>query len=113
MTTQPELFSHQQVGNLSIETPVVGRITQLTDHIADTRKMVAPVAGHMHAGKIDSSIRLNRTLEILRDGWKTTLEIEQHTNSRAVHSDIAALRANGIAVQSECMPGRIWRYRLA
>ena len=109
--TQQELFTPRAVGNMSIETPVVGRIEQL-DHVPVITEMVAPVSSHMHAGKIDTSIRLKRTLDILRDGWKTTLEIEQHTNSRAVHSDIAAIRANGITVKSECMPGRIWRYRL-
>lgn len=70
--------------------------------------------GRMHCGRIETSKRLQATLAVLQDGeWHTTREIRLVTNSEAVHSDINALRAGGIVYESKCMPGRIWKYRLA
>jgi hypothetical protein len=72
----------------------------------------------MHAGKIATSKRLQATLEAIKGGWRTTLDISHATGSMAVHSDIAALRAQGIRVDARYAgmspePGknRIWEYR--
>lgn len=46
----------------------------------------------MHAGKIETSKRLQMTLDALRQGPKTTRELSEITGSEATHSDIAALR---------------------
>lgn len=53
----------------------------------------------MHAGSISTSKRLQETFAALTmSDWVTTAEIQAVTRSQAVHSDIAALRANGHAV---------------
>jgi len=70
----------------------------------------------MNAGNLKTSDRLRKTLSVLKEGWHTTWEISQATQSMAVHSDVAALRANGVSVESERMKGtdgRIWRYKIA
>jgi len=66
----------------------------------------------MHAGKLGSSDRLQHTLAVLADGEPhTTWNIARQTRSVAVHSDIAALRANDIDV--DCTRrGNVWEYRL-
>jgi hypothetical protein len=68
----------------------------------------------MNAGSIQTSGRLRDTLAAIRD-WATTAEISAATGSMAVHSDIAALRANGISVRAERVPGYggrcVYRYR--
>jgi len=141
MTTQAELFTPVSHGNLVRETPVVGRITfapaannvlagaerdaravegttrtpndglnpSPAAHIPGTEKKVS----RMHFGNLATSRRLQDTLTVLQDGqWHTTREIRLVTYSEAVHSDIAGLRANGIDIVSECVPGRKWRYRV-
>jgi hypothetical protein len=65
----------------------------------------------MNAGKLESSPRLRATLAALRTGELSTLQISQRTFSVAVHSDVAALRANGIAISVRREGGR-WYYRL-
>ena len=61
----------------------------------------------MHAGNINSSKRLKQTLACLAGGrWKSTMEIALATESCAVHSDIAALRENGINIECRTMPGQ-------
>ena len=67
----------------------------------------------MHAGKIESSERLQMTLAAIRPGWISTLGISRITDSMAVHSDIAALRCRGVNVESQCRTGRVWYYREA
>jgi len=70
----------------------------------------------MNAGNLKTSNRLQKTLSVLKEGWHTTWEIGQATQSMAVHSDVAALRANGIVIKSERMKGidgRIWHYKIA
>ena len=55
----------------------------------------------MHAGNLKTSTRLQRTLESIKDGFEhTTMQIHKFTGSLCVHSDISALRVNGINVQS-------------
>jgi hypothetical protein len=72
----------------------------------------------VNAGSIETSERLKKTLLVLKmaEGGPhvTTLGIEQATNSRAVHSDIAALRANGYVIEGRYLPGtgRVFGYRL-
>ena len=107
---QPELFD---IGSQSM----TGRIT-ITPALAYAPDPHAaapcPAQGRMHCGRIETSKRLQDTLAALQDGqWHTTREIRLVTNSEAVHSDINALRAGGIVYESKCMPGRIWKYRLA
>lgn len=68
----------------------------------------------MNAGSIQTSGRLQATLAAIAD-WATTAQISTATGSMAVHSDIAALRANGVAVLAERVPGYhgrcVYRYR--
>jgi hypothetical protein len=58
--------------------------------------------------------RAVRRLAAIAD-WATTAQISTATGSMAVHSDIAALRANGVAVLAERVPGYhgrcVYRYR--
>jgi len=65
----------------------------------------------MNAGHIETSERLKHTLSVLMDGKEhSTWDIASQTHSCAVHSDIAALRANGIRVEHRCK-GRLHFYR--
>jgi hypothetical protein len=49
----------------------------------------------MHSGCIETSQRLQQTFNVLKDtSWHTGEEIYARTNSKAIHSDIAALREN-------------------
>ena len=72
----------------------------------------------MHAGKLATSKRMKATFKSLRRRiWTTTREISRRTGSMAVHSDIAALRAQGINVQTKYIGmfengARIWAYRI-
>ena len=113
MTTQPELF---RIGSQSM----TGRIT-ITPALAFAPEPLAAApcpapprtVGRMHCGSLATSKRLQDTLAVLQDGqWHTTREIRLVTNSEAVHSDLAALRANG--VDYECKPagGKKYAYRL-
>lgn len=53
----------------------------------------------MHYGSIETSPRLQDTLAVLKQGGiRTTATIRRATRSQAVHSDIAALRANGLQI---------------
>lgn len=55
----------------------------------------------MHAATVDSSPRLQRVLELLRDGQEhSTQEICLEARVMAVNSCIAELRANGYAVET-------------
>jgi hypothetical protein len=72
----------------------------------------------MNAGSIYTSASLQATLAAIRGGWASTLEIQRRTGSMAVHSDIAAIRANGLTVQRRSRPDtaagcRVSEYRLA
>ena len=72
----------------------------------------------MNAGSIYTSARLQATLAAIRGGWASTREISVKTGSMAVHSDIAAIRANGLTVQRRSRPDtaagcRVSEYRLA
>lgn len=51
--------------------------------------------GKIKAASFDRSDRLKQTRDVLIDGqWHTTVEIRDRTNSCAVHTDLAELRAN-------------------
>ena len=72
----------------------------------------------MHAGKVTTSRRLQATLRALRGGnWRSTRAIMRATGSVAVHSDLAALRANGRNYEKRSVAGndggRVYYYRLA
>jgi hypothetical protein len=55
----------------------------------------------MHYGSIETSEQLKATLAVLQQGGiRTTATIRRATRSQAVHSDIAALRKNGIGIQT-------------
>lgn len=57
--------------------------------------------GEMNFGKLETSELLQQTLAVLQHGGvKTSLEIAQATASLAVHSDIAALRKNGLQIET-------------
>jgi biotin operon repressor len=70
----------------------------------------------MHAGNIATSKRLQATALALADGdWHSTREIRLQTGSEAVHSDMAALRVNGIDYETRWATGggvRLHLYRL-
>ena len=113
MTTQPELFT---VGSKSMtgEITITPALSFSPDPPAAAPCPPPPrPQGRMHCGRIETSKRLQDTLAVLQDGeWHTTREIRLVTNSEAVHSDLAALRANG--VDYECKPagGKKYAYRL-
>ena len=109
MTKQPELFT---VGSQSM----TGRIT-ITPALAYAPDPHAaapcPAQGRMHCGSLATSKRLQDTLAVLQDGqWHTTREIRLVTNSEAVHSDLAALRRNGIDYECKPAGGKKYAYRL-
>ena len=136
MTTQLSLFNPRQTGNLSFEEPVqnmqqlvVGRITQLThtspaidtgvksaacqDDPGQHKSKQEKGTQSMHAGSIKTSSRLQDTLAVLRDGqWHTTRQIRMVTDSEAVHSDMAALAANGIKYECKPCGEKKYAYRL-
>ena len=65
----------------------------------------------MNAGHIETSERLKHTLSVLMDGKEhSTWDIASQTHSCAVHSDIAALRANGLEITTR-RDGHIYLYR--
>jgi len=71
----------------------------------------------MHHGNMATSKRLQDTYAALADRqWHSTWHIAQATHSCAVHSDIAALRENGCAIDTQgpkLVQGcRIYEYRL-
>lgn len=66
----------------------------------------------MHAGKIDSSKRLQRVDDLLADGREySTLDIVARAQVCAVNSIIAELRANGRHIVCERRGDR-WYYRM-
>ena len=119
MTEQPELFTvgrNSMTGEITI-TPALSFSPDPPappPHHDQPRIDPAPrTVGRMHCGSLATSKRLQDTLAVLQDGeWHTTREIRLVTNSEAVHSDLAALRANG--VDYECKPagGKKYAYRL-
>ena len=70
----------------------------------------------MHSASLESSPRLQRTLDVLLDGQeRTTLEINMQAQVCAVNSCIAELRDNGFAIncrQLSFRGARVWLYRL-
>lgn len=53
-----------------------------------------------HAARVESSERLQQTLEVLRCGdWLDGWVIAQQTRSQALHSDIHELRQNGFQIE--------------
>jgi hypothetical protein len=54
--------------------------------------------GTIHAGRIETSRRLQAVHRALLDGPKTSAELQRFTGGMAIHSDIAELRAQGIPV---------------
>jgi biotin operon repressor len=65
----------------------------------------------MHAGKLETSERLKLTLAALQGGELSTREIAARTFSVAVHSDLAALKANGVEITKR-QSGKLFFYRL-
>jgi hypothetical protein len=76
----------------------------------------------VNSGSVESSTRLQQTLAVLQAAGArgvTTLEIERVTDSRAVHSDVAALRAKPNSYVISCKydhltetKRRVYRYTL-
>jgi hypothetical protein len=66
----------------------------------------------MNAGNLATSKRLQDTLQVLSAGgmWSTRA-ISTFTGSMAVHSDISALRANGIDIETQ-RDGKRYYYRV-
>ena len=60
----------------------------------------------MHAAKYDKSERLQRVHRLLMTGPKTTREIVRIADVCAVNSIIAELRAGGIPVTCQPVPGK-------
>jgi hypothetical protein len=58
----------------------------------------------MHAANPETSSRLKRMLYYLRQypAGATTLELQRWTDSCAVHTDIAELRAAGHVIERKC-----------
>lgn len=66
----------------------------------------------MHAGRLETSKRLQDTMTALADGrWRSTRDISALTGSMAVHSDIAGLRENNVEVETQRM-GKRYYYRI-
>jgi hypothetical protein len=60
--------------------------------------------GRIHAGRVDSSPRLQRVLAVLADGERhTTRDLMFEANVCAVNSCVAEIRANGIDVRCEAV----------
>lgn len=73
--------------------------------------------GKIKAATFDRSDRLKQTVDVLLDGqWHTTIEIRDRTNSCAVHTDLAELRANRFDLEKRyhgLVAGRrVYAYRL-
>lgn len=69
----------------------------------------------MHNASLESSPRLQRTLEALLAGERTTLEIAIEAQVCAVNSCIAELRECGFKISCRQSGGRgerVWLYRL-
>lgn len=71
----------------------------------------------MHAAKLARSARLQRVLEVLRDGREhSTQDLVLTCRVCAVNSIIAELRQNGYVIDCRQAPGehgRVWLYRLS
>ena len=71
----------------------------------------------MHAATLARSPRLQRVLEVLRDGAEhSTQDLVLTAQVCAVNSIIAELRANGCVITCRQAPGehgRVWLYRLS
>jgi len=66
----------------------------------------------MHNARIETSDRLQRVLEYLRDGKpKTTREIIVGANVCAVNSCISELRANGYGITCKAMGKGLFQYQ--
>jgi hypothetical protein len=73
----------------------------------------------IHYAKADNSERLKMILGLLQTGPKTSLQIQQRTNSVCVGTEMSELRAQGIPVSDAEYIGRsfktgrkIYRYKL-
>ena len=70
----------------------------------------------MHAARVDRSPRLQRVLDVLRDGQEhSTLDLVRRAGVCAVNSIVAELRAGGYAIscrQASVDGERRWWYRL-
>ena len=75
--------------------------------------------GTIHAGHVETSARLQATLQALLTGPKTTRELSEITGSVAPHSDVAALRQNGVNIpraeyrNKTATGAKVYLYRLA
>lgn len=73
--------------------------------------------GRIKAADFERSDRLKQTVDVLIDGqWHTTLELRDRTNSCAVHTDLAELRANLFVLErryhGKINGRRVYAYRL-
>jgi hypothetical protein len=69
-------------------------------------------SGGLHAASLAKSTRLQRVLEVLKDGlWHSTRDLIRQTGSCAINSVVAELRANGKTIDCR-QHGRIHEYRL-
>lgn len=70
----------------------------------------------MHAARLNSSPRLKRVLEVLRDGREhSTMEIVMQARVMAVSACVAELRQNGAEIACEQRSeegGRRWYYTM-
>lgn len=66
----------------------------------------------MHNAKLEKSARLQRVLGLLRNGPKTTMEIQRRANVCAVGTIISEIRANSIPVKCECIRKGVYQYSL-
>ena len=69
----------------------------------------------MHAAVVDRSPRLQRVLDVLRDGEASTLDLAIRARVCAVNSIVAELRTNGYDITctvTHDADGRRWTYRL-
>lgn len=98
-----------------------GRISEVLAQAVSDKTIPVPILEKretdFHFSKIENSVMLQRTLERLRIGPATTLEIAQYTGSTRPSSDISELRANGFTIDCEYVgkseAGRkIYRYTL-
>lgn len=74
------------------------------------KKMNTP--RRQHFAKLENSPRLQRILEILKDGgWHSTLEIQNRTSGCAIGASMSELNKNGIRYETRIIDGH-YEYRL-
>lgn len=70
-------------------------------------------AGRIHAGRIESSPRLQRVLAVLQRGGKyTTRDLIEQAHVAAVNSIVSELRRNGFDIGCKRISRTQWQYWL-